>query len=318
MVYRHPFVPMSAIAGLVLLFVAPAPAEAPPVAGTGDSSTPTVQLAFKFRPDESVHYRDRFRSTIHLRDGDVTIDTRNRQDSLKHYRVLTVDSEGRGILETVIDRLKISAQSGADPPTAVDSTAAPDACPEEYRPLLRLVGRPLTRSRFSNSGRLLQVLSISRALLEARPGTTVDSFKSIEGGGNFLFTLPEKPVSVGEEWTEDFPLFLTDKGGTRRRIMLRRTFRLKAIRKGLATITSVTRRLTPVSDPSTLAQLIQRTPTSKVVFDIERGMLISRETRTDQTVIGAFGARTLMRATTTRELVLVDPVPDQRPSLEER
>ncbi|HAA50154.1 MAG TPA: hypothetical protein DCE43_10575, partial [Planctomycetaceae bacterium] len=63
-------------------------------------------------------------------------------------------------------------------------------------------------------------------------------------------------------------------------------------------------RLTPVTDPRLLAQLIQLISTGEVIFDVNRGIVLSKTSNIDQTLVGPFGADTLMTARTKHELVL--------------
>ena len=268
------------------------------------NDAPTWQLAFKFTPEQVVHYEDRFHSTIRLQKANKTVRILNNRKSRKHYRVLSVDKKGQGLVETVIDHIKIRAQQGDEPAITIDSSDGPDSCPVNFRTLLATIGRPIARSRCDSSGKLLDVLSISKSWLKAHPGASNQSLaKSLQKQG-FLVPLPEQPVPIGGTWEESHEATTSDRVGKQHRITLKKIYSLQKVEKDLATITWKTIRLTPITDPRLLAQLIQLVDTGKVVLDIDRGVLISKTSNIDRTLVGPFGADTLMIARTKHELLL--------------
>ena len=268
------------------------------------NDAPTWQLAFKFTPEQVVHYEDRFHSTIRLQKANKTVRILNNRKSRKHYRVLSVDKKGQGLVETVIDHIKIRAQQGDEPAITIDSSDGPDSCPVNFRTLLATIGRPIARSRCDSSGKLLNVLSISKAWLKAHPGASNQSLaKSLQKQG-FLVPLPEQPVPIGGTWEESHEATTSDRVGKQHRITLKKIYSLQKVEKDRATITWKTIRLTPITDPRLLAQLIQLVDTGKIVLDIDRGVLISKTSNIDRTLVGPFGADTLMIARTKHELLL--------------
>ena len=74
------------------------------------ADTPTWQLSFKFSADQLVRYQDNYHSTIQLQKAETKVRILNNRESQKHYRVLSVDQKGQGLVETVIDHIKIHAQ----------------------------------------------------------------------------------------------------------------------------------------------------------------------------------------------------------------
>ncbi len=268
------------------------------------NDAPTWQLAFKFTPEQVVHYEDRFHSTIRLQKANKTVRILNNRKSRKHYRVLSVDKKGQGLVETVIDHIKIRAQQGDEPAITIDSSDGPDSCPVNFRTLLATIGRPIARSRCDSSGKLLNVLSISKAWLKAHPGASNQSLaKSLQKQG-FLVPLPEQPVPIGGTWEESHEATTSDRVGKQHRITLKKIYSLQKVEKDRATITWKTIRLTPITDPRLLAQLIQLVDTGKVILDIDRGVVISKTSNIDRTLVGPFGADTLMIARTKHELLL--------------
>ena len=107
------------------------------------NNAPTWQLSFKFSADQLVRYQDNYHSTIQLQKADTKVRILNNRESRKHYRVLSVDQEGQGLVETVIDHIKIHAQQGDEPVIKIDSSDTPESCPADFRPLLATVGLSL-------------------------------------------------------------------------------------------------------------------------------------------------------------------------------
>jgi len=274
----------------VILFFSTA--RLPAVDAPQPADAPTWHLAFKFTAEQVVHYEDHFHSTIRLQKANRTVRILNNRESRKHYRVLSVDKDGQGLVETVIDHIKIYAQQGDQPAITIDSSDSPDSCPVDFRTLLATIGRPIARSRCATSGKLLAVLSISKTWLKAHPGASNQSLaKSLQKHG-FLVPLPDRPVHIGATWEETHEAMTSDRVGKRHRITLKKIYSLQKVEKNRATITWKTIRLTPITDPRLLAQLIQLIDTGEVILDIDR------------TLVGPFGADTLMTARTKHSLVL--------------
>jgi len=295
--HTRTLVPLLVLASLLARGV-PAEEKPPPNASS------TWTLAFKFTADQTVHYQDHYESTIKLQKGEKKIRILNNRESLKHYRVLSVNMKGQALLETVIDHVKIHAQQGEEPAIMIDSRDGLDACPSDFRPLLATVGRPIARSRCSTSGQVVRVLSISKTWLKANPGNSNQSLaKSLQKQG-FLVPLPDKPVAIGSSWDEPLEATIADEVGKRHKISLKKIYTLQKVENGRATITWRTARLTPITNPRLLAQLIQLISTGEVVLDIDRGVVVSKTSNIDQTLVGPFGADTLMTARTRHELVL--------------
>ncbi len=272
---------------------------------TGEAKQPnTWSLAFKFTANQTVHYHDQLHSTIHLQKGDKTVRILNNRESRNHYRVLSVDEQGRGLIETVTDHVKIHAKNGDEPAIRIDSSNSLDTCPANFRPLLASVGRPIARSRCATSGELVRVISVSKSWLNAHPGNSNQSLaKSLQKQG-FLVPLPDKPVAIGDTWDEPLEANAADDVGKRYKISLKKIYSLKQVKNGLATIGWKTVRLTPITDPRLLAQLVQLLSTGEVVLDLKQGVVLSKTSHIDQTLVGPFGADTLMTALTKHELVL--------------
>ena len=151
---------------------------------------------------------------------------------------------------------------------------------------------------------MIKVLSVSRNWLAAHPGSTVSSMSNLMENRSFLARLPREPVGIGATWSDQFKLKVTDPAAGSRHINVRRIYELKQVKDDRATISWKTTRLTPVVDRRILAQLIQCLSPGTILFDLKRGVLVSRTAQVNSTLIAPFGEDTLMSAQTTHELVL--------------
>jgi hypothetical protein len=79
---------------------------------------------------------------------------------------------------------------------------------------------------------------------------------------------------------------------------LQRTYQLAEVNGSIATIKLKTARITPVNDPQIEVQLMQRTPSGSIKFDLDQGRIVSMETVVEQTVLGAAGPKSSMSAAT--------------------
>jgi hypothetical protein len=116
---------------------------------------------------------------------------------------------------------------------------------------------------------------------------------------SYLVPLPENAVAVGETWKERFELDVVTQDKLPLKVAMQRTYKLASLDKQQATIDFRTTILTPIEDPALAAQLIQRETSGKIVFDIDKGLIVSRTSAVDRTVVNPFGSKSSMRASST-------------------
>lgn len=265
-------------------------------------------LAYRFQPNQFLHYNVSHPITLDLKFDQGSMTTFNETKTRKHYRVVSVDSDGRALLETVIDHVHMTVQADDGVPIVFDSEEDSDKCPPEFQEILEAVGRPLSRAEFASNGELLALLPMKASGTgtgkETAQTKQTDELDPIQ---NFLVVLPQNPVKVGETWKDRFEVPVTiPSSKLQRRILLQRVYRLVSVEGDLATIALKTSVLTPAYDPQIRVQLIQRTPSGTIVFDMHDGVIVSRTLKSDRTEIDAIGPKTSMRAVSTRSEQLVD------------
>ncbi len=122
----------------------------------------------------------------------------------------------------------------------------------------------------------------------------------------FLMPLPEHAVAVNESWREVIPVNVRVTEEISRKINILRTFRLESVEDGIATISFRSSVEAAVKSPTMRSQLIKATPKGTLTIDIERGVMLKREIRYDETVLNAIGQNSVVLCNGSSTEVLMD------------
>jgi hypothetical protein len=296
----------------------PTPASTPKPAETtavelaeGESAAPSEKhlLAFKFRPDQVVRYEVRHETEMTTHFSGSTEIARNKSESRRAYKVTQVTPEGQGDLQLSIEWVHMTAQfdNGVSKTKPIEfQSDDPNKRPQQFQHILATIGPPQATIRFSPSGRPLKAEPLvptppsntDPAKDKASPASgSVAAMAADASHENYLILLPEQPVAVGETWKDRFEIVAReppDKIPVK--ITMQRSFKLTEIKEGRATIEFRTVILTPIQNPAISAQLMQRETTGKFVFDVEQGLIVSREATCDRMVVDALGPKSSTRA----------------------
>lgn len=261
------------------------------------------KLAYKFQLNQVVRYEVMHETEITTKFNEATEISRNKSNSRRNYRVVKVSPEGDGDLELTIDWVHMTAVTGNKPPEVFKSDDT-NFQPAKYDHILQSVGKPQAIMQFNAAGFPLKLISRAtpeKAAAEEKPvidaeGKEVSAKPADVSLESYLSPLPEQPVAVGDTWKERFELRVKGEDKIPILVSMFRGYRLMSIEQGRATIEFKTKILTPNLEASMSAQLIQRETVGKIVFDIEQGMIVARDTSVDREVIGPFGPKSSMRA----------------------
>jgi hypothetical protein len=245
-----------------------------------------VQLKYKFAVGQSVHYEVTSDGDITTQVAEVSETTKNKSRSKKHFRVLSVTPEGEGDLEMTIDWVRLEAQFG-DEKSVVYQSDDPELRPSQFKDVDAVVGKAQAVIRFSALGKLVG----------RQGGDAKANAAAANPTESYLIPLPEQPVAVGDTWKERFEVEVLTQDKLPLRVKMLRSFKLAEVAEGKAKIDFRTSILTPIEDPALSAQLIQRETAGQVLFDIETGTILSRNSSLDRTVVNPFGPKTSLRAT---------------------
>lgn len=281
----------------------PLVAESP---SEGDDSGATHRLVYRFRPGQELRYESDLRSSMEVRKGEAIQIVENRSVTTKRVRVVSVEEDGSALLEPVIERVRMMVQFDDAPPARFDSDSS-DTPPRQFQEVRKKVGRRTARLRIAPHGELLEVTRFDddgkpaetkpdQPESESEPPADAADRPDFQADDNILALLPRQPVAIGHVWKERFDVKVRVDRTIERTATLQRQFELKKVEGHLATIGVKIAIITPIADPAILAQLIQRTPSGTIEFDIERGEIVGRTMRQDQTIYGAIGPTSTLRA----------------------
>jgi hypothetical protein len=107
-----------------------------------------------------------------------------------------------------------------------------------------------------------------------------------------------RSVAIGDDWSSPVEIDVTLKDGSQKKVQTRQKFRLESVTDGVAHITVDSQVLTPISDPSIEAQLVQRMSSGWVKFDIEAGRVLSQQLELDRHIVGFNGPASSMHYVT--------------------
>ncbi|QDT26639.1 hypothetical protein Enr10x_19440 [Gimesia panareensis] len=279
------------------------------VTSAAEEEAKSYSLRYKFTPNEFVHYSVESTNQITVQLNQNKQTSANASNTLKHYRVISVNEEGNGTLETRIDRVKMSVQFDNATPATFDSEQPPEKDLEQFKPIRANISKP-TRVVYSPVGKVIKILELNigqdgAKFEEAKAPGKIDQEQKRRLG--FLIPLPEEDVKIGDSWNDDLDVEVALSKTLRKKVPVRRTFTLDAVEDGTAVITFKTKIMTRLNDPKLSMQLIQKTPSGTIKLDLERGILISQDVSLDKAQVGVFDGKGAMRAVTTRVETLVDP-----------
>ncbi len=258
----------------------------------------SVQLAYQFQPSEALHLEYKQNMTMDIRLPNLKRKLVSQTIANKHLRVISVDANGYALIEPVIDRTRMTSQQDDDPESKFDSADGSDSCPAEYRPLLATVGKPQVRIKFAPNGKLIVADSVTG------DGKVSKDFKD-DPTLNFLIVFPDHPVRVGDTWKDEFEAIAQLDRTLKQGVKLRREYRLQKLDGALAEIELQTSCLTPLRDPMVEMQITARLLCGKIVFDHQRGQIVSREMSVESQVLNGIGPNTLINTVMTQSERLV-------------
>src|SRR5262245_40839698 len=110
---------------LSLLVARPSLLSADEPATSEDSG---VRLAYRFQPNQSLHFEYSQELTMDSRKKDLQETMQSQSSAEKHLRVISVDANGNALIVPVIDRARLSHNVAGGPPTTFDSADGIEKC----------------------------------------------------------------------------------------------------------------------------------------------------------------------------------------------
>lgn len=253
------------------------------------SADDSYLIQYKFRPGQFAHYQVETESTMKLTARQTRQTLHKSKSTRKHFRVVSVDENGTAVLETVLDHVVMKAQSDDEEPVVFDSEDR-DQSPGAFKDIANAIGKPTARVRFDSSGRVRNVLPVN-----GRKPVIDDESKFA-----FLVPMPTEPIEIGHTWKDDFKIQVSVDPRLRspltRPIQIRREYRLEKIESDLAVISFRTFPLSVEKNPHIQTQLIQRSISGSIQFDLKKGLIVEWKSEGTGEVFNPFGQSSSMQA----------------------
>ena len=279
---------MRPFAYCVLSFVLSLLTVFPPVTFAEEDTT-EYTLRYKFTANEFVHYNVDSKNTIVVEKNQAKSTTVNSAQTLKHYRVIWIDDKGNGTLETMIDRVQMSAKFDDEVPATFDSKQPIKDDLKQFVPIRAMIGK-------------------SSRIIYTPLGKVVSNDKKPDAQNQgFLIPLPEDKVKIGDSWKEAYDVEVSVGKTLRKKVPIQRVFTLESVQDQIAVIKLKTKIMKRLNDPKLGLQLIQKTPSGRIKLDIEKGIIVSQNVSLDKAQIGIFDGQGAMRAISSRVETLVTP-----------
>lgn len=262
----------------------------PTASETAPAASAPVSLRYKYAANQILRYAITDETTLEIAAGGEAATMNYSSCTWKHLRVKSVTEGGRAVLELVLDRVRMQAEGPAGK-SRFDSRE-PGLPPAEFAHIVDFVGRPIADMTVTASGRITDLRDPGQktATAAAVPAELLER----DSTGPIVF--PEQPVAVGQRWTEQIDVPVSVGEGTlTKNVKLQRAYTLTAVDDEVATIELDTIVLTPIQDAAISAQLIQRTPSGIVLFDLQKGVILSRRTFLSNQVVGHEGAASKLK-----------------------
>ena len=302
--------------------VVESPAEAVE-SGAATVESPTWTLRYKFVADQKLRYRNTEDVTLDATQGQIRKVDVTAIEQRRIFTVSSVDAAGAARLAMQYEFVRMQSQTNDFASVVFDTTMKSDDIPPAFRNTARQLKGSAPRFWISSLGSALKETTstaghepaekaVARAgnvtvtHKESEPATgsvqqavSTSPTKKAEAADassavTFLMPLPEHPVAVGDTWREMIPVSVRVTEQISRQINILRTFRLESVANGIAKISFRSSIEAAVKSPTMRSQLIKATPKGTLTFDIERGVMVKREVRYDESVLDALGPNSVV------------------------
>lgn len=274
-----------------------------PAATTAASPAPDVQkqlLRYQYHPAQKMRYESVQKMTL-----DASVGDRKKVDvsEVRQTRLFTVSSiepDGAAKLAMQFEKVWMQKQVDNDAPVEFDSSMKPADVPSIFRGVAHSLKGSAVEYWISTVGASCYEKVIPQAIVRNKDEEPIDGFSAFNAAaarkdpGSFLMLLPEIPVAQGDTWKESIQVLVRGSEDAALPVTILRTYRLDEIKDGVASISFRSSVNTPLRGVMIKTQLIQATPSGKFRFDINRGLMLFREFRYNETIIGALGPESVL------------------------
>jgi hypothetical protein len=295
--------------------------------GVAASEQEPVILRYRFSAGQVLRYRSEQKMTLEAQLGQSRRVDVSEVKQTRKFTVQGVDASGDGELSMQFEHVWMRKQVDDGAPLDFDSGMKPGEVPEAFKGVahslrgtaprfyLTPLGQSVVRGEIRQAGGESRDLP-SPVDSDAGAGEVKVSAGAVQQAGagrggqskesvSFLMPLPDGAVKSGDTWKEEIPLTVRAGADSTLQVSILRTYRLERLTGDTAEISFRSSLRSPSRSTVIQSQLIQATPSGSFVFDVRRGVMLSREFRYSETVIGALGAESLLASRGTQTEVLL-------------
>lgn len=266
-----------ALAGMLLLGLVPVLA-ADELAGVAK-----YELRYKFVPGEVVKSEVVHRASVRTTIQGTTQTAETRSCSTKMWKIDAVDDAGVATFTHLVDNIEMWQKASGRQEIRYNSQTD-ETPPAGYEEVAKSVGVPLSIVTMDPRGTILKREIAHKGAMNVSTQITMP--------------LPEGPIAIGETWSTPIEVDVTLQDGSHKKVQTRQKFTLESVTDGIAHVAIDSQVLTPVSDPSIEAQLVQRMSSGWVKFNLEAGRVVAQELELDKHVVGFNGPSSSMHYVT--------------------
>jgi hypothetical protein len=231
-------------------------------------------LRYKLSTGDIVRFEVSHRASIRSTIDETTQAAQTKTDSVKLWKVTDVLPNGEIEFINVVERVHMVNQLPDRDPTEYDSVRD-ETPPPGFEDAAKSVGVPLSVVRMTPRGKIVERQAKFRHL-------------DVSDDAPLVVRLPEKPVSIGETWDEEFNIQVELPNGKSKSLKTRRHHKLTQVENNTATIDVAYQILSPV-DPVEEAQLIERLMKGQVQFNLATGRITGQQMEIDKKILGFAG-----------------------------
>lgn len=241
----------------------------------------TFDLKYKFTPGETIHWGVEHRFLMDATVSGTKDVSEGLTRSIKQWVVESVDEDGVATLAHSVKHV-VLRQQAADRPAVTYDSRKDGAPPPEFIRMEGMIGPVLSRIRVDPTGAVVEREDLIRG---AQAASDSDAL---------LIPMPAGPAKVGDDWTLRREIQVTTEAGTTRKVQLQRRYKLIDVSGDRATIRVQTNVLTPINNPTVIAQLVQEQGDGEATFNLRLGKLVHRRLDVDEEVVAFSGASSVM------------------------
>ncbi len=277
-----------AFAGMVLALAAMALAV--PSLAADDAAK--YELRYKFAPGEVVMTEVVHRANVRTTIQGTTQTAETRSCSTKLWKIESVDDHGAATFTHLVDNIEMWQKATGRQEIRYNSQTD-ETPPPGYEEVANSVGVPLSVVTMDPRGAILNREIAHKGAMNVSTQITMP--------------LPSEPIAIGESWSTPIEVDVTLQDGSHKKVQTRQKFTLESVTDGVAHIAVDSQVLTPISDPSIEAQLVQRMSSGWVKFSLDAGRVVAQELELDKHIVGFNGPASSMHYVTRFTETLLGP-----------